>query len=66
MRCVNKCSFMKKEKDSNVWFCSLYNQNLIKSGNYVIACQECEDQEIEVLKNYIDSLNKIKNIIDRM
>lgn len=66
MKCVDNCSFMKKENYSSVYFCSLYNKNLINIDDYYIACKTCEENEIQHLKNNINKLDQFKNIVDRM
>lgn len=67
MLCVNKCSFLQKENDSNIWYCSLYNQNLMtEEDNTILACKECYKNELKTLKEQLSSIYKIEDIIKRL
>lgn len=65
MICVNECSFLKKEDNSDIWYCSLYNKNLSSNHN-TIACDECYREELKTLKDQLSSLYKIEDIIKRL
>lgn len=66
MLCVDKCSFLKKENGSNIWHCSLYNQNLLSENDNIYACEECYREEIKTLKEQLSSIYKIEDIIKRL
>jgi hypothetical protein len=67
MLCVDKCSFLKREIDSNRWYCSLYNQNLLSENiNLIYACEECYKEEIKILKEQLSAIYKIEDIIKRL
>lgn len=66
MKCVDKCSFLIKQKGGDSWYCDLYNQNLSEKDGIFYTCDECYIKEINSLKEQLSSIYKIEDIIRRM